>query len=231
MCDQFKTYQPSAFRRCYLCRTLAIQKALRDKVPFGGLCVNGIYEYTHPIVMGEAVAGMIFIGNILEGDAGLQRIRQRIKNEAFPIDTLEHTVTAQDCRSIAQLLEAYILFLLKEYPAKGRPEKLLINNMTAYVTANLGFEIRMAEIAALFHYNPRYLGRLFKQETGVTLREFINQKRIEAAKERLRATTRSVIEIAGEVGFENVTYFNRVFKQAVGMTPTQYRRPSAESGE
>ena len=224
MCDRFKTHHKSAFRRCLRCRNLAIEKALRDKVPFGGLCINGIYEYTHPVLVGESVACIIFIGNMLAGEEGLQKIRRNSGGAEFPINTMEDRISAEECRSIALLMEEYIRFLLKEYPNGQRDEKLLIKNIKAYVMRNLGFDIRMEEIAALFHYNPRYLGRLFKRETGLGLREFINRQRIEVAKERLRTTAHSVIEIAGEVGFENVTYFNRVFKQAEGRTPTQYRQ-------
>ena len=223
MCDRFKTYHKSAFRRCFRCRELAIQKALRDKVPFDGLCINGIYEYTHPVLVGDTVACMIFIGNILAGDEGLQKIQKRIGNKAFPIETLESTVTKEDCRRIALLIEQYILFLLERYPTTQSRENSVIKNVVAYVMGNLSFDIRMEEVAALFHYNPRYLGRLFKQEMGMGFREFINRRRVEVAQKRLRTTARSVIEIAGEVGFENVTYFNRVFKERYKHTPKQVR--------
>jgi len=79
-------------------------------------------------------------------------------------------------------------------------------------------------VARLFHYNEKYLGRLFKKETGQTFKEYINKKRIQIAQNMLLNTNYTVTEIAVQTGYNNVTYFNRIFKKIKGVTPTAYRK-------
>ena len=62
VCDTFKSYTRTSFSRCLRCRNLALKKAITTKKAFGGLCINGIYEYTHPIIIENEVAGVIFVG-------------------------------------------------------------------------------------------------------------------------------------------------------------------------
>lgn len=71
--------------------------------------------------------------------------------------------------------------------------------------------------------SPNYLGDLLKRETGKSAQEHIQLHLIEAAKERLYNNSRSVSEIAYELGFEYPQYFSRLFKKRTGMTPNEYR--------
>lgn len=76
------------------------------------------------------------------------------------------------------------------------------------------------------HLSANYLGDLIKKETGKTAQEHIQLRLIEAAKERLTQSERSVSEIAYELGFEYPQYFSRMFKKRVGLTPKEYRATS-----
>ena len=70
----------------------------------------------------------------------------------------------------------------------------------------------------------KYIGKVFRSHTGVTIKEYMNEKRLREAEQLLIQSTLPVGEIAGKVGFNNVTYFNRLFKAAYGTTPGDYRR-------
>ena len=71
--------------------------------------------------------------------------------------------------------------------------------------------------------SANYLGDLLKKETGKSAQEHIQLHLINAAKERLYDNSRSVSEIAYELGFEYPQYFSRLFKKRTGMTPNEYR--------
>lgn len=71
--------------------------------------------------------------------------------------------------------------------------------------------------------SPNYFGDLIKQETGRTASEYIQQKIIEQAKERLLTPATSVSEVSYGLGFQYPQHFSRVFKRATGMTPNEYR--------
>ena len=223
LCDTFKTARRNSFFRCVRCRNLALDKALTQKQPFGGVCVNGIYEYTHPIVIDNKVAAVIFIGNILDRERGLPKLCERVRDATY-IDTLEADFSPEQCRSVAETVDRYIRFLLEAFPDETPAEKPLIKNIKRYVADNLAFGVDIRRIASAFHYNPRYLCRLFKKETGVSLSDYLAAERLTRAKVLLKETSRTVMDISTEVGFNNVTYFNKLFKSAFGITPTVYRK-------
>ena len=71
---------------------------------------------------------------------------------------------------------------------------------------------------------PRRMTDIFKQEYGVTPKEYADSLRLRAAKEMLAATQDRVIDVAYQAGFSSLAAFNRFFKQQTGQTPTQYRK-------
>lgn len=71
--------------------------------------------------------------------------------------------------------------------------------------------------------SPNYFGDLIKKETGHTAQEYIQSKIINISKERILDTSKSITQVAYELGFQYPQHFTRVFKKAVGMTPNAYR--------
>ena len=84
--------------------------------------------------------------------------------------------------------------------------------------------ISMKEMAGLCHLSPSYFSRLFNREPGETFVNYVNRQKIELAKEQLRGTSKSVAQIAGDVGYLNVSNFIAVFKRMEGVTPSIYRQ-------
>lgn len=103
-------------------------------------------------------------------------------------------------------------------------QNTLIERVKEYIEAHLAEDISRDELAGVVYLNPNYLSRLFHQETGKQLVDYITQRRIERVKYLLRTTELSVTEAAGEMGYTNMPYFSRVFKKKVGCTPVEYRR-------
>lgn len=220
ICDEMKS-RARGLARCVLCRNAALRRALADKRPFGGLCINGVYEYTHPVVISGEVAAVIFIGNILPEDH--RKLAHRLDGKSALLDTLERGCSPARCASLAEVVERYLLSLLQNEvlaPLEGDP---LLARIREYVEANLEFGVSPKDLSLVFHYNEKYLGRLFKRLAGVSLSTYVNERRLARAKELL-AGKESVISIATRVGFNNVTYFNRVFRAAFGVTPSAYRQ-------
>ncbi len=224
ICDAFKRISSQTYSNCLRCRNFAIKKVLKTKTPFGALCVNGIYEYTHPVLMNGDVAAVIFIGNISDGENSINKIKKKSNGAPLPLDTLEKDFSPEMCQNLCRTIENYILFLLKNYEDAQTDEKPLIRNIKNYIRENLDFELYAKNLVETFYYNPRYLCRLFKKETGYSLNDYIRLQRLKRAETLLVTTTHSIIEIAAEIGFKNVTYFNKVFKANYHTTPTDYRK-------
>jgi AraC family transcriptional activator of pobA len=81
----------------------------------------------------------------------------------------------------------------------------------------------VAYCAGELNLSANYFGDLIKKETGKTANEYIHLKLIDVAKEKIFDATKSVSEIAYELGFKYPQHFTRVFKQHVGVTPQEYR--------
>ena len=81
----------------------------------------------------------------------------------------------------------------------------------------------MAWCAGELHLSPKYFGDLVKKETGKSAQEYIQDKVINVAKERVLDSSKSIGEIAYEIGFKYPSHFTRLFKQHVGHSPNEYR--------
>lgn len=72
--------------------------------------------------------------------------------------------------------------------------------------------------------NPDYLGSLFKEELGVSMTMYIQSRRLDQAKVLLRETEMPISKVAETVGYDNISYFSKLFRQKVGCQPGEYRK-------
>lgn len=117
--------------------------------------------------------------------------------------------------------------LLSAKNIQGTMEKEKIDRykrMISYIEENYMKKITLGELAEAAQCNPQYLCHFFKEIAGVPPVQYLIGYRIEKAKEALEHSTKTVLEISFDCGFENVSYFIRQFKKAVGMTPREYRK-------
>lgn len=84
--------------------------------------------------------------------------------------------------------------------------------------------LQREELASMVHISPGYLGRIFKKETGYALSDYIIEKRISVAKQLLTKTNLSITAVAERVGITYSSYFTKLFKDKVGVTPQEYRQ-------
>ena len=92
-----------------------------------------------------------------------------------------------------------------------------------YLTDHLTQEIRTDDIAEAVGLSPYHLSRLFKTHTGLTIREYLARERIEAAKQLLAVSDRTIPQIASLLRFCDQSYFTMVFRRQTGQTPGEYR--------
>ena len=92
-----------------------------------------------------------------------------------------------------------------------------------YIRTEYMNEISIEKLAKHCGYSEFYMMKLFKQFTGESCVDYINNYRLNVAGRQLRETDDDISTIAYQVGFNNVSYFNRQFKQQYGMTPREFR--------
>jgi len=84
-------------------------------------------------------------------------------------------------------------------------------------------DLSLEYLARRVHLSGSYLSQLFKKKTGTSVIKFINQYRMEKAKEYLSQENYKIVEVYGMVGFSDASYFGLAFKNYFGLTPSQYR--------
>lgn len=207
---------------CYRCRNIVQKDVIQHRRSRAGLCTNGVYEYCRPVVYEDRVICVIFIGNILTSDPNQRKILERQVGRDL-LETMEKDCLPEDCVKIANVLESYITFLFDRYGIENKTFDPLVENIKNYIRENFSYGFSMEELSDVFNYTPKYLGYLFKAKTGKTIKEYCNHLKVVQAKSLLTETDRSVEAIAVQVGFNSVTYFDRVFYKEVKLSPQAYR--------
>ena len=99
----------------------------------------------------------------------------------------------------------------------------LIQKAVTYIDANLAGDLGLRSLAETLGVSSSYLSSLFRQDTGQTLTDYINRRRIKYAMHLLETTRLQVQTVAQHCGIVDVQYFSKVFKRQAGMTPKEYR--------
>lgn len=139
-------------------------------------------------------------------------------------------------QAVRALVEELLIFILRgeasagsEFPAEQGAKHRKVSEVADYICANFAEITSLDSLSDRFYISKYYLCRIFKEVTGMTITQYINANRLKRAEKLLRESSDSVIQIAAFSGFGNVTYFDRVFRESLGVSPSQYRK-SAESG-
>lgn len=99
-----------------------------------------------------------------------------------------------------------------------------LQRVMRYIRSNLTKPLSLQETADAIHLSPSYLARLIKNETGQTFTDLVNERRIKFAKELLIHTDMNIKEIAFHTGFNDTSYFGRLFRKLVGCSASTLRK-------
>lgn len=137
----------------------------------------------------------------------------------------DHYAVTWRCHYLASYLVLEIMHEMQiRQTAQNEHLPEIIVNVLEFIRTHYADDISTGSIAQQFGYHSVYLERLFKKSTGSSLTRYINGVRIEASKNLLLNSIESLESVAASCGFSDVKYYMRVFRQYVGMTPTQYRK-------
>ncbi len=122
----------------------------------------------------------------------------------------------------------YMTGVAKQYLETESEDENAVSSLLSYVDAHFREEISRNELSEMFFFDPDYITRIFKREKGMSYKNYIIEKRLTLAKKLLSETDYAVRDISLMVGYDNYSYFTRLFKKSYGITPADYRqRPDA----
>lgn len=112
--------------------------------------------------------------------------------------------------------------------AQGFSNNLTLSDrICRYLSDNIGVPFNSENIEKQFYLSYKYMAHLFKKEKGVTMQQYHNSVRMDEACRLLCSTLMSIGEIADKLGFSDVLYFSRCFRNYTGKSPSAYRKDSA----
>ena len=190
---------------CYGIREKKFKQAREEKKPFLHRCSCGITEYLHPVVLRDSVTCLLMISGKTPEDGADPNFLQN--------------ATAK-----ASILENHVRLLIETAPKTPEEQDPFAAQVEELLGEGLAEKVSVRELASSLGYHEKYLGAKFKKKTGKSPCAYRNERRLSKAEGYLRNTELPIIEIASLVGYDNVSYFNRLFRARNGVTPTEYRK-------
>ncbi|MBQ6948022.1 MAG: helix-turn-helix domain-containing protein [Clostridia bacterium] len=125
-----------------------------------------------------------------------------------------------------------MLILIMRYIGKrenSMPESDVILQITNHVKNNYTQRLRLGDFARKYCYSLSHLSKKFREETGQTFMEYLQRIRMEQACKMLEENILSVSEIAEAVGYSDLKFFQKVFRENLGVSPSQFRKMSKKN--
>ena len=213
-------------KHCTECDKKILERCRATKKLESHICRAGLYDSAIPIMKYNTIVGFVIMG--------------QVRSENSPVLSQYHPNI--DSQSLKQLNQFY-----KKTPfiSKKRLESFynllphilfdsaieimydsFVNEIIDFIDANLHEELNINQLCKKFYVSKNRLYKAFHNSLGNTITGYINEQRIKRAKEFLKQSNEAVYKIGGKVGIDNYTYFCKLFKKIVGVTPTEYRKRS-----
>lgn len=141
--------------------------------------------------------------------------------------------TELQCQCMQDTIELLLLSLMQAHTTARQQRvgsyeqqlsrETLVSDVIRYLQTHMSEPVRLPDLAAQFPYSLSSIKRLFREETGCGVMEYLSQMRLEQAKELLRTTALSLSEIAAHTGFTDASYLSVVFRRRMGVSPGRWR--------
>lgn len=147
--------------------------------------------------------------------------------EVYSIANLDHHV--RDMMIFEKLAGLLTLIMAENYRNETiSPEmasvKAKLLDIKNYLDTHYIEKVSLSFLEQNFYINKYYLARIFKENFGISINNYLIQKRITEAKYQLRFTNKTIEEISHNCGISDTSYFNRLFKKVEGITPGEFRK-------
>jgi len=229
---------PAGCEACLQDERRVQRRAARKLSPQQIHCFAGLTVVAVPVVIGGRHVATLLSGQVLRreptqrdftmvvrmlggGTNGAWKKRARRAYFETPV------VTVGRFQAIVELLNVFAQYLA-DYAsrcviASFHEEPTVVASAKEFVHSHVEGPVTLAQVAQHVHVSPFHFCKLFKKATGMTLTEYVTRVRLEKAKTLLVDPSLRISEVVYAAGFGSIPRFNSVFKQHVGMPPTQYR--------
>lgn len=231
---------------CEKCDLKALNKVLLSRTPYIYKCHSGLIDVIIPILYEGEIIGAFLIGQFLlenNQEFELEKILKENIGKNIDLKLLQEkykeltVISLEKLESIIRIVTYstyYIADCIKNkkwLEMKNTVSKVKIelsNSKIApiikYINEHINENILLSLGANLCNMSQSQFSRTFKKETGKTFKEYVLLKKIEQAKFYIKTTDKSFSEISDFLGFEDSSYFTKLFKKYEGITPKEYKK-------
>lgn len=223
---------PATSRKCAISDRKAFKICREKEGPFLYKCHAGLSEASLALKENDRVVGYLMFGQMTDNPNKEALAKELIKYCAdYGIDRgdVEESISEikytdnEKMLAAAKILEACMSYImLKELitPENNR----IFADAKEYIEEHLSAPLEIYDLCSHLGISRTKLYEVFSKETGIGVSEYIRKRRMHKAKKLLKNTKKPVWEVAQEVGFEDYTYFSRVFKNTYGKSPREIRK-------
>lgn len=214
-------------KTCLRCRAEADSYNLAK--PYVRECFCGMDEIIYPVIIDGKAKCVLYACAKSEEDRA--DVLKAFASDDMPFDNaiavINKSAYKDEAIKVLEIISSYITLLFGSFSfAEDKEESdthWVVANLLSHLENDYHKDINLKQLAVLYGFNEKYLGRIFKSEVGMTFHEYLNNIRLEKASELLLSTDASVVSISKKCGFNNVTYFNRLFLRRFEKTPLEFK--------
>lgn len=226
-------------RACAAC--LQVQQKLAETAQYEAQshnCEVGLCDTAVPVRLGDELVGFLHTGQVFRKkptEAQFARVVKLVREWGVDVDLAQLRTAYFGTRVLSEPEHEAMVKLLQIFSQhlsmvsnqitvmKENAEPVMITRAKEFINRHQTEDISLGQVAKAVNTSSFYFCKMFKKFTGINFTDYVSRTRIESAKNLLLNPNLRVSEIAYEVGFQSLTHFNRVFKNVLGESPTEYR--------
>lgn len=224
MCEYCRYIQKNAHceKYCIAFDKMLLEKCKRSQQSQQDYCPFGLLNIVSPIFYNDNILGYLFFGQMKTSPVfSVEQFRDNVILQA-DYDMLA-MFTLPQSQSIAYLAQIVIGHILTENMLKPDTGEI-VTNAVAFIQENLNQELSIRLIAQRINASKSVLYKKFRDRFHCTVGEYINKKRVEHSMQLLTTTSLSMEEISQQCGFSSASYFTKMFKRYMGITPLKFKK-------
>lgn len=214
--------------RCRASDTELMRRCKETKKPETHLCHAGLVDIAVPLFHNETLLGYIILGQMkttadfsdakkLTARLGLDARKMQEYYEKLPIHTDE---AVRGVTGIAEILAKYVI--LEDLLTSSANKDL--KTAVAFIERNISERLSIQYISKSINVSKTTLYKIFRENYSCTPSEYINERRVDVAKQLLRKTDLSMEEVSRRVGFSSAAYFTKTFKKYTDTSPLKFKK-------
>lgn len=223
-CMHIQSTQEGA-EKCHCSDEMLLKRCAESKQPEIHICHAGLTDAAIPLIENYEIIGYILLGRIRRTESiSLNNIDLNFKEKDKLISYFKELICYNDAelQSAINLAVAITTHILSQNIIKKNYDPI-INKALTYIEDNLDKDLSVNILCNELNISKNILYEHFKYTVKTTVGEYIIERRLLKARKLLSTTEKPVSVIAEECGINNYTYFIKVFKKRIGVTPHKYR--------